>query len=810
MTYVSGWREGSVARCLSALKDARSSADRGSLLRTLAWLKSGRVDLVSEGIELLPSDADEQIRFGYSLPSSATAVSLRDRDGPEWWPDLSVDPSDRRGLRTGSPDATLLRLTDLKTYRTIAQKAAIRALLNQPPGSSLLASMPTGAGKSLVFQMAALHGRETQTGACVAVIVPTIALALDHQRSLQKVRGLENSIALTSDFAPNDFREKLDSFRRGEVPILLLGPEMALRDDVQAALGEAASQAPAAFGLNARLTHLVVDEAHIVETWGRNFRPDFQRLPTLLRHLRDIEPCLKLVLLSATLPPAARKILKRDWGAASEWCEVDAKVARYEHDVLVSSFRSDEERDTAVDYAVDRLPRPTIVYTTEVADAARIHQRLVQRGYARVGIFTGESTTEERQAVVKDWASDQLDLVVATSAFGMGVDKPDVRSIIHACLPEGPSRWYQEIGRASRDGGQGIVAMLFTDKGGKNDDVGTAIGLSQSGWLTRDIADRRWLAMKSQGHTWVGERARIEVDLDSIREGLQSSRSSDYNRTWNRSLLMLMQRAGTLEVMSMPENDGSLRNIWTVEVKDTRLLSAPETVMDAVFALRDREATEAKATFAPFLKAVRNPESTCLIQLAFELIEPNSPVPPCGHCPHCRLQGVPPARDLSCGGLNATWRESCFERSTLSRGIAIVSPTDPTFTREIVGLIEKLNDLGVEQWIVPDNLAQTIAENLSPITGVSGLVMTFSEWTEEAAPLELPTALLIPEDLKDASSISKRFFDWIGGHPKRSGLIVMDPTSNVGGRRLDQWASRFAPVSEATLTLRPKLKEGSP
>jgi hypothetical protein len=127
-----------------------------------------------------------------------------------------------------------------------------------------------------------------------------------------------------------------------------------------------------------------------------------------------------------------------------------------------------------------------------------------------------------------------------------------------------------------------------------------------------------------------------------------------------------------------------------------------------------------------------------------------------------------------------------------------------------VGLIEKLNDLGVEQWIVPDHLAQTIAENLSPITGVSGLVMTFSEWTEEAVPLELPTALLLPQDWKDASSISKRFFDWIGSHPKRSGLIVMDPASNVGGRRLDQWASRFAPVSEATLTLRTKLKEGSP
>lgn len=806
-TSVTGWRESAVERCRRALESARSPADRGSLLRTLAWLKGGRADLATTGVKIVPSDEVEQIRFGYSFPSNATAVSLRDHDGPEWWPDLPVDASDRRGLRTGAPDATLLRLTDLKAYRTIAQKAAIRALLTQPAGSSLLASMPTGAGKSLVFQMAALHGREREAGACVVVIVPTIALAMDHQRSLQRITGLEGSIALTSDFGPSDLREKLDSFRRGEVPILLLGPEMALRDDVQAALAEAASQESAAFGLNARLTHLVVDEAHIVESWGRSFRPDFQRLPALLRHLRTINSSLRLILLSATLPPAARKVLKRDWGEASEWCEVDAKVARYEHDIIVSSFESEEDRDRAVDYAVDRLPRPTIVYTTEVSDSLRLYQRLLQRGYARVGIFNGESTTEQRQDVVNRWASDELDLVVATSAFGMGVDKANVRSIIHACLPEGPSRWYQEIGRASRDGGQGIAALLFTDKGGNNDDVSTAMGLSQGGWLTREIAERRWAAMKNRGHIWVGARARIAVDLDSIREGLETGRSSDYNRSWNRSLLMLMQRAGTLEVIALPDNDGSMRNIWAVEIKDTRLLNAPEAALDGVFALRDREATDAKATFNPFLKAMRNPKRSCLIQLAFELIEPSSQVPECGRCPHCRIQKIIPPSDLFCGGLETIWSTPVSAPFEMPNGITVVSPSDPTFTRGTGTLIQKLHGLGVEQWIVPDHLSLIVAEALAPIANARGLVLTFSEWTEEAVPMDLPTALLVPEGRSDAYFISKRFFDWVGGHIKRSGLIAMEPSTIVGGRRLDQWASRFAPIAEATLALRTISKE---
>ncbi len=203
------WRDAAALRCRRLLAAALAAPDRLALLRTLAWLRGGRVDLADEAVPLAFADAALMQRFGLSRVPGTSAVRLLDEAVPEWWPSsLPVDPSDRRGMVPGSADGVLRRHTDNERYRSQAQKAAVRALVTQPPGSGIMASLPTGAGKSLLFQLAALRGRESQTGACVAVIVPTVALALDHERSLREMRGLEGSRALTGDqpFEPHDRR----------------------------------------------------------------------------------------------------------------------------------------------------------------------------------------------------------------------------------------------------------------------------------------------------------------------------------------------------------------------------------------------------------------------------------------------------------------------------------------------------------------------------------------------------------------------------------------------------------------------------
>jgi ATP-dependent DNA helicase RecQ len=790
-----GWRDVSVRRTRQALDGANAVADRLALLRTLAWLTGGRVDIEAERTPIDDLDWDLLDRFGLRLSEDGKVLRLAEERPPSWWPrPFHVVPRDRRGMQPGSADAVLRRLTRNVTYLSLAQKGAVRALLTQPTGSGLMASMPTGAGKSLLFQLAALHARQERSGACVVVVTPTVALALDHERSLSTMPGLEGSRALTGDQSAERSRETVNAFRRGDVPVLLLGPEMALRDDVAAYLSESAHTEASAYGLDAKLTHLFIDEAHIVESWGRSFRPDFQRLPALLARLRAADPELRLVLLSATLGPGARAVLRREWAQGGEWLEVDARVPRYEHDVAVGSFGDERDRAEAVAWAVVRVPRPTIVYTTEVEAADILYRSLRSRGYERIARFTGETGAEARREIVHRWATDELDLVIATSAFGMGVDKADVRSVIHACLPEGPARWYQEIGRAARDGGQALAGLLFTDCGGR-DDVTRARGLATGGWLTRDLAERRWAAMLrgARQKGWVGGRWRMKIDLDAIREGLRPE-SSDYNRMWNMALLTLVQRAGAVAIQSVEPGEGEIGHAWDVEVRDEGLLGGDAAAWDRIFAVREAELASARSEFDPFLKIARRPERACLTRAAFELIEPASLAPPCGRCPHCRAEGIEPSVYLPCGGLDAAWPNGPDYLGPLPPGPLLVEPSGTDLTRRI----QRLAEAGIEQFVIEDRAVEAVNEVLAASPALLGLVMSFSEWEGDAVLAPVATALVLSYGDRRETDLVRRFATWAKYRPFPA-LLVAEADRLIDGRRLDQFVSRLAPIPEERL-----------
>lgn len=808
MSALTSWRDAASRRCRALLPFVSSGSDRLALVRTLAWLEGGRLDLAVENIYL---DADEAAlldRFGLRASGDGTAVRLTDGAAPDWWPSsLNVDPTDRRGLAPASADAILRRVTPNPLYRSHAQKAAVRALLTQPPGSGLIISMPTGAGKSLLFQLAALQGRMERRGACVVVVTPTIALALDHERSLSTMPGLEASRALTGDQPPKRAREIVDAFRRGEVPVLFLGPEAALRDGVVEHLVEAARPDAAEFGLEAKLTHLFVDEAHIVESWGRSFRPDFQRLPGLLARLREADPDIRLVLLSATLSPGARTVLREGWALDGTWLEIDARVPRYEHDVIVSSFASPQLRQNALGWVIDRVPRPAIIYTTEVDRAHEVHQWLVrERGYARAALFTGDTPTAERRRVIEGWARDEIDLVVATSAFGMGVDKADVRSVVHACLPEGPARWYQEVGRAARDGGQGIAVLLFNSAGTRDDDVYRARSLATGGWLTRDLAEKRWVAMldAAKGKSWVDGRFRLTVDLDAVREGLRPQ-SSDYNRGWNMALLTLLQRAGTLDILSVGGCDEIAGHVWEVEVLDNALLGTPDVAWDCIFRIRQAELDGARADLLPFVHLMERPTRACVTRAVFELIEPLSFAPPCGRCPHCRIESLTAPQGLLCGGLEAAWAEPLPYCGPLPSGPLLVEPRDLSISDNLAPLLQSLGGAGIEQFIVPSGLAPRVASMLAETLCRLGLVLTFDEWSTESVLAAAPTALLLPqgEAVKD---LVTRLAAWAHGRPFPV-VLVAGCDRLVRGRRLDQCFSRYAPISQDRLPVGEQITE---
>ncbi len=801
-----GWVERSIARCLRALAAATTGADRLALLRSLVRLRGGRIDLSELQEPLTPDEYALLSRFGLSPTNLDRSLRVVDEEDGNDLEGLSAalrfDPLPRQVYGPASPDGVLLRLTNHPHYRTVAQKAATRALLTQPPGSGLMVSMPTGSGKSLLFQIAAHFERETQTGACAIVITPTIALALDHERTLSGLAGLGGSRALTGDTKPVEAEATINGFRRGTVPILLLSPEKALNPALLQHLVEAAMPHSVEYGLEARLTHVFVDEAHIIESWGRSFRPDFQRLPALLLRLRQANPEIRAVLLSATLSDNSRAVLRSGWKLDGSWLEVDARLPRYEHDILVTHYDWDSQRQAALDYLIDRVPRPLIAYSTQIADASALYQRLTSpdHGYGRVALFTGDTGTQDRRRIVEDWANDAIDIVVATSAFGLGIDKADVRSVIHACLPEGPGRWYQEIGRASRDNGQGLAACLFVD-GPTQSDVKQAYGLATSGWLTRELAQERWagLLKAASDQRFVGEHMQMTLDLDAFREGLRPT-AGDWNRGWNMTLLTLMQRSDVLRVLSIPTQGDQPEYTWTIEIRDGRALSGVnDELWQRISDFRDRELAQARNDLDPFVAVMRHPERACVTRTAFELIEPRSFAPACGRCPACRQSGVSPPTHLVAAGLEKRWPIPLPKRGALPAEVLLISPADPDFEDGLPNLIRKLTDAGIDQVVVPQGLASRTAELMVQSATRLGLVLDEREWVEGGNQLaNMPTAILLPTDAFRAEAMLDRIDDF-RSNSSAPLLVVAQPERVLRGRRLDQTVSRCAPYAEDQL-----------
>lgn len=809
------WRTGAIKRCRAALGDARTPADRLVLLRSLARLQHGRLRLSDETLHLSANELRSLSRFGLALTSDGSALRLTDEQddqAPQGYSDAeALDSRPRAVFAPASPDAVLLRHSTHSVYRSPAQKAAVRALLTMPAGAGLMVSMPTGSGKSLLFQLASRFWRAEAPGSCVIVITPTVALALDHARTLSGIPGLERSRAFSSDLSAEARDQLLASFRRGEIPVLLLSPEAAL-GSARKALIEAATPAGEKYaGLDARLRAVFIDEAHIIESWGRSFRPDFQRLPELLSELRAKDPAVKAVLLSATLPAAARQVLRQSYRPSGEWLEIDARTPRYDFDIVVQSYPNSEQRQVALDVVIDRAPRPAVIYTTKVDDASELYARLTkERGYERIALFTGEiSDPAMRRQVIEDWAADRLDLVVATSAFGMGVDKSNVRAVIHACLPESPARWYQEIGRASRDGHQGLAVCLFTasDIWFEPSDVKDAFGQATSSWLTREIAEARWHALCAGRKSlhWNGSAPRLTLDLDATREGLSAQSTNDYNRTWNMSLLNLMQRAGVLEVVSVSIEQDSPSATWEVELRNANLLDHRQSdVWDRISALRDSEQVNARTELSSFVRLMINPDRECLMRAVFSLIEDAGPpnTPPCGRCPACRAHGIDPPDRLDCAGLEQAWLDTHQHREyPLPAGAILVVPEDLDLSSGLRTLLHRLAQVGFEQYLVPDEMKKEAAEVLADSAAQLGLVLSFNEWVAPTVQslARTATAVILPPDETAARQILRQCREIVRLCPELPLAVVARPERQIDDRRLDQTVSKYAPYAEHVL-----------
>jgi ATP-dependent DNA helicase RecQ len=308
-------------------------------------------------------------------------------------------------------------------------------------GRDTLAVLPTGSGKSAIYQVAGLV-----RGGLTIVVSPLLALQRDQVRSLTG-RGIAATV-LNSGMHRAERDAALTALHDGSLDFVLLGPEQLANDESLGAIT----------GGGRPVTLVTVDEAHLVSQWGHDFRPDYLRLADVI----DAVGRPPVLALTATASPPVQADITRQLRMSAPKVLV-AGFDRPNLSLTVRRTRQDLPEDQALDDRTVEVmlsqETPALVYALTRARCEELADRLRHDAY-RVRAYHAGLSAAERSEVQDAFFAGELDIVVATSAFGMGIDKPDVRTVVHAGMPGSLDEYYQEIGRAGRDGKPGAAVLV--------------------------------------------------------------------------------------------------------------------------------------------------------------------------------------------------------------------------------------------------------------------------------------------------------------------------------------------------------------
>ncbi|GAB6388723.1 RecQ family ATP-dependent DNA helicase [Stutzerimonas marianensis] len=304
------------------------------------------------------------------------------------------------------------------------QEQAIRAVV---AGRSAAAIFPTGSGKSLCYQLPALLLPHL-----TLVISPLLALMQD-QLAFLHGHGVA-AASIDSAQSREQTSETMARAKSGELKILMISVERLKNERFRHFI----SQVP--------ISLLVVDEAHCISEWGHNFRPDYLKLPDY-QHQFNIP---QVLLLTATATPPVIADMQRKFAIAAEDV-VTTGFYRPNLNLLVEPVSGFNKPRRLAEWLADRAGQPTIVYVTQQKTAEQVAEHLAQRGFPASAYHAGMAH-ELRESIQRRFMAGELNGIVATIAFGMGIDKADIRNVVHYDLPKSVENYSQEIGRAGRDG----------------------------------------------------------------------------------------------------------------------------------------------------------------------------------------------------------------------------------------------------------------------------------------------------------------------------------------------------------------------
>jgi len=306
-------------------------------------------------------------------------------------------------------------------------------------GHDVLALLPTGGGKSICFQVPGL-AREGIT----IVISPLIALMQDQVLNLEKV-GIRAK-AITSGMTYRDIDITLDNARFGGLDFLYTSPERL--------------QTPLFLERFKRMQVglIVVDEAHCISEWGHDFRPSF----TSISNLRTIQPNVPFLALTAT----ANDKVRADIIEKLKLHKPQIHEASFERKNLVYTVHKTENKIERILEFCKKTEDVGIVYCQTRKSVKDIAKILIANG-VNCGVYHGGMNADERSQMLNFWLNERIKIIVATNAFGMGIDKPNVRFVIHFEIPPSPEAYFQEAGRGGRDGDEAIAIAFYAQNDGK-------------------------------------------------------------------------------------------------------------------------------------------------------------------------------------------------------------------------------------------------------------------------------------------------------------------------------------------------------
>ena len=463
------------------------------------------------------------------------------------------------------------------------QEAIVSAVMQ---GRDTLAIMPTGGGKSLCYQLPALC-----LPGLTVVVSPLIALMKDQVDALQ-ARGIA-AAAVNSSLGAEEYRQTLSTLARGELKILYVAPERFGQEGFMRRLGEQS------------ISLLAVDEAHCLSQWGHDFRPDYLRLGKV-REALGMPP---IVALTATATEVVRQDIVSTLRLADP-AVIISGFGRENLDFAIVPCEGRQEKFARIRSTIAKW-RTGIIYCSTRKNVMAVFREIRQSGANAVAYHAG-MTDEEREFSQNAFISRRADVVVATNAFGMGIDRSDVRFVSHFEIPGSVESYYQEAGRAGRDGEPAYCELLFNHADLKTQEFFFE-GSNPSFSLIRLLYHQLKVRCNPQTH---------EVLL-SVDE-LTAQMSKDTNPMAVSSALSVLVHAGAIVRTDVPGKN----------VKATRLLN-PDAAFESLGIDRERLEEKARRDHMKIEAITRYAYSSGCRQKWILDYFGEQDARPCGHCDAC-------------------------------------------------------------------------------------------------------------------------------------------------------------------------------